>query len=123
MPDGGVAQPLQHLAAGRNLPEGGAGRLQDDRGDISVRRESGIDVSVCKDTGNDSWRATFGKADVIVPAVKKAGEADDFVPAGEGPGHAERQVRALGTRVKEAYPFGRRNQFVDKFHPLKFQFV
>ncbi len=76
------------------------------------------EVRFLNDAGNDSGRTARGEADVIVPAVEMAGEANDLALAGEGPRHAQGEESGLGPGVGEPHSFRRRHQLVDEFGPL-----
>ena len=47
-----------------------------------------------------------GEGDLVVPAVKVAGEAQDFWVAGKGPGEANRHQRRFGAGAGEAHVLG-----------------
>ena len=61
--------------------------------------------------------------DLVVPAVKVADEAHHLRLAGEGAREAQREMRGLGARRREAHALGARDQALDQLRPAHLELV
>ena len=135
---GAVADEGEEVGVDGDRAHRGAGRLEDDGGDVALVGEGvrqrlvavlGDDDLLAEDGGRDAGRTGDRLAgqdvadDAVVPAVEVEGEADELVAAGEGAGESDGHHGGLGAGGVEAHLLGGRDELLDPAGPLELELV